>query len=191
MPIPSSRHISPRSLVAISFLWWHFCTIPSQAFFTNTYDGGLQSFPYAQRSNRESFSSLFVVTQSMPGRIRKGGTQHLAALRTRETQSDDTKVPAFHAKRKEPPVKNMNTNTDRNQQHWSTLLVDRRHLLQGTVAAAALIPVPHFSAVEARGLVKFPINNPDDLLNTYHFLRVGNTLLEEQDDIWTTNPLFF
>ena len=39
----------------------------------------------------------------------------------------------------------------------------------------------------ARGLVQFPCTKP--LGNTYHFLRAGTTLLE-QEDIWSTNPLF-
>jgi hypothetical protein len=37
------------------------------------------------------------------------------------------------------------------------------------------------------GLVQFPCTGP--LGNTYYFLRVGQTLLE-QEDIWCTNPLF-
>lgn len=39
----------------------------------------------------------------------------------------------------------------------------------------------------ARGLVSFPCVNP--LLNVYHLMRAGTSLLEEQD-IWSTNPLF-
>ena len=38
----------------------------------------------------------------------------------------------------------------------------------------------------AVGLVAFPQQKP--FMNTYHFLRVGTSLLEE-DDIWSTNPL--
>ena len=39
----------------------------------------------------------------------------------------------------------------------------------------------------ARGLVQFPCTQP--LLNRYHIMRAGTTLLEEQN-IWSTNPLF-
>lgn len=40
---------------------------------------------------------------------------------------------------------------------------------------------------DARGLVRFPCNYK--LLNTYHFMRAGSSLLEV-DDVWSTNPLF-
>ncbi|KAG7366697.1 histidine phosphatase superfamily branch 1 protein [Nitzschia inconspicua] len=42
-------------------------------------------------------------------------------------------------------------------------------------------------AAHAMGLMKFPCTEP--LHNTYHFIRAGTSLLEEQD-IWSTNPLF-
>ena len=41
--------------------------------------------------------------------------------------------------------------------------------------------------VHARGLVSFPCTTP--LLNVYHLMRAGTSLLEEED-IWSTNPLF-
>lgn len=41
--------------------------------------------------------------------------------------------------------------------------------------------------VNARGLVLFPCKDP--LLNTYHFMRAGASLLEVED-VWSTNPLF-
>ena len=61
----------------------------------------------------------------------------------------------------------------------------RRDFLLGTLgafSALTLSPPSH-----ARGLVKFPVTYP--LLNTYHVMRAGMTLLEETD-IFTTNPLF-
>lgn len=39
----------------------------------------------------------------------------------------------------------------------------------------------------ARGLARFPCKEP--LLNTYHFMRAGASLLEEEN-VWSTNPLF-
>jgi broad specificity phosphatase PhoE len=56
--------------------------------------------------------------------------------------------------------------------------------------AAACASLPFFSVVPsagARGLVQFPLKRP--LLNTYHLLRAGSSLLEEQD-VYSTNPLF-
>ncbi len=50
-------------------------------------------------------------------------------------------------------------------------------------AAAMLVSFP----ANARGLVSFPCVMP--LLNVYHFMRAGTSLLEEAD-IWSTNPLF-
>jgi broad specificity phosphatase PhoE len=41
--------------------------------------------------------------------------------------------------------------------------------------------------VQARGLVRFPCEK-DSLLNSYHFLHAGTSLLEEEG-IWSTNPL--
>jgi hypothetical protein len=40
----------------------------------------------------------------------------------------------------------------------------------------------------ARGLVRFPVKE-GQLLNTYHFMRAGESLLEEEG-VWSTNPLF-
>ncbi|GAX29522.1 hypothetical protein FisN_36Hh016 [Fistulifera solaris] len=49
------------------------------------------------------------------------------------------------------------------------------------------LPLMLFSLpAQARGLVKFPC---EQLANKYHFLRAGISLLEE-DNIWSTNPLF-
>jgi broad specificity phosphatase PhoE len=42
-------------------------------------------------------------------------------------------------------------------------------------------------SAQARGLVQFPLKEP--LLNTYHLLRAGTSLLDERD-IYSTNPLF-
>jgi len=83
--------------------------------------------------------------------------------------------------------------------------LDRRHFLfrgpataaATAVAAATALSVLAVLAVlvhqpqqaQARGLVKFPVDDPTVLLNSYHFLRVGDTLLEDED-IWSTNPLF-
>ena len=41
---------------------------------------------------------------------------------------------------------------------------------------------------QARGLVKFPCKGYQ-FLNTYHFVRAGESLLEEEG-VWSTNPLF-
>ena len=48
--------------------------------------------------------------------------------------------------------------------------------------------IGEFSSVaNARGLIRFPCEDP--LLNTYHFMRAGSSLLEVED-VWSTNPLF-
>lgn len=63
--------------------------------------------------------------------------------------------------------------------------VERRHFLAGILAGTSfLLPPP--PAANARGLVQFPCA---ELGNTYHFIRAGQSLMEE-DDIWSTNPLF-
>ncbi|KAL7548434.1 hypothetical protein ACHAWF_011723, partial [Thalassiosira exigua] len=55
-------------------------------------------------------------------------------------------------------------------------------------AMSSLVAYRGFAAsANARGLVRFPCKEP--LLNTYHFLRAGASLLEVED-VWSTNPLF-
>lgn len=44
------------------------------------------------------------------------------------------------------------------------------------------------SRASARGLVRFPCNDYE-FLNKYHFMRAGESLLEEEG-VWSTNPLF-
>ncbi|CAB9524678.1 Pfam:PGAM [Seminavis robusta] len=66
-------------------------------------------------------------------------------------------------------------------------LLERRQLLQSAVLLSSCLFRPR--SANARGLVQFPVDSSAPLANTYHFMRVGDTLLEK-DDIWTTNPLF-
>jgi broad specificity phosphatase PhoE len=60
---------------------------------------------------------------------------------------------------------------------------DRRRFLL-SVPLIFLAP----KVAQARGLVRFPCEK-DSLLNSYHFLHAGTSLLEEEG-IWSTNPLF-
>ena len=60
--------------------------------------------------------------------------------------------------------------------------LDRRHFVASSAALLGLV-----QNASARGLVQFPVDQP--LLNEYHFMRAGTSLLEEQG-IWSTNPLF-
>lgn len=74
---------------------------------------------------------------------------------------------------------------------------DRRQFLDGIRGGAAAVltsclavgvfPSLGINEAKARGLVLFPCNGP--LENRYHFLRSGETRMEEED-IWSTNPLF-
>eukprot|EP00980_Cylindrotheca_fusiformis_P010634 scaffold2366_cov115-Cylindrotheca_fusiformis.AAC.8 len=61
----------------------------------------------------------------------------------------------------------------------------RKFLAQVSSIVPMLAVAPSLS--QARGLVQFPCTKP--LYNTYHAMRAGQTLLEEED-ILTTNPLF-
>ena len=63
--------------------------------------------------------------------------------------------------------------------------LERRHFL-GSILAGTSFLLPPPPAAQARGLVQFPCTR---LENTYHFIRAGESLMEE-DDIWSTNPLF-
>ena len=64
--------------------------------------------------------------------------------------------------------------------------LERRSFIRNGVFAASSILMSR--SAEARGLVKFPCKD-DAFLNTYHFFRAGESLLEEEG-IWSTNPLF-
>lgn len=59
----------------------------------------------------------------------------------------------------------------------------RRLLTLWTVAAAPLFLTTKPSSASARGLVQFPCKKP--LGNTYHLLRAGTSLLEEQGMFFT------
>lgn len=67
-------------------------------------------------------------------------------------------------------------------------LPSRRIFLGSFVAASiGLVDSTNFKA-DARGLIIFPCSNYE-FLNKYHFMRAGESLLEEEG-IWSTNPLF-
>jgi broad specificity phosphatase PhoE len=61
--------------------------------------------------------------------------------------------------------------------------VERRNFLGSILAGTSFLLPP---AAQARGLVQFPCA---ELGNTYHFIRAGESLMEEEN-IWSTNPLF-
>lgn len=65
------------------------------------------------------------------------------------------------------------------------MALERRHFL-GSILAGTSFLLPPSTPAQARGLVQFPCTH---LENTYHFIRAGQSLME-QDDIWSTNPLF-
>jgi len=66
---------------------------------------------------------------------------------------------------------------------------NRRSFLARSALSLSSIICGAFPAniANGRGLVRFPCKEP--LLNTYHFLRAGASLLE-LEDVWSTNPLF-
>jgi len=69
----------------------------------------------------------------------------------------------------------------------SQLGLNRRGFFSLTAATGlSWLAAPCLTAV-AKGLVMFPLTKP--LFNSYTIMRAGTTLLEE-DDIWSTNPLF-
>jgi hypothetical protein len=63
----------------------------------------------------------------------------------------------------------------------------RRHLFEMIMAGAATSMLPSASPANAQ-LVQFPCNK-NGLMNTYHFMRAGESLLEADNKLGT-NPLF-
>ena len=61
-------------------------------------------------------------------------------------------------------------------------------LLSTQIASLSSLNENFVPSAQARGLVKFPCKDYQ-FLNTYHFLRAGESLLEEEG-VWLTNPLF-
>jgi broad specificity phosphatase PhoE len=117
-----------------------------------------------------------------------GGWRRIASSgKKAQQQSGSRSKSVLSISPKRRAVENDNNRGDANRPIGSSL--DRRSFcVQGTVPfALALAGSIQPGAAQARGLVQFPLSKP--LSNTYHFMRVGTTLLEE-DDIWSTNPLF-
>lgn len=73
----------------------------------------------------------------------------------------------------------------RNNQSRRRTFLERSAASVISAGSAAVYGSP--TSAGARGLVRFPCKEP--LLNTYHLLRAGSSLLEVED-VWSTNPLF-
>lgn len=78
------------------------------------------------------------------------------------------------------------SNDDMNQNQNQIDDANRRSFFKQSIAALSVFGLQGDLA-NARGLARFPCKEP--LLNTYHFMRSGSSLLEEEN-IWSTNPLF-
>ena len=68
--------------------------------------------------------------------------------------------------------------------YMNTLASDRRRFLMEVMSGTSFLLS---SPAQAMGLMQFPCKGP--LMNTYYFMRAGQSLMEAQD-IWSTNPLF-
>jgi hypothetical protein len=68
--------------------------------------------------------------------------------------------------------------------YMNTHTSDRRKFLWGIMSGTSFLLS---SPAQAMGLMQFPCDGP--LMNTYYFMRAGQSLMEA-DDIWSTNPLF-
>ncbi len=90
-----------------------------------------------------------------------------------------------------------NTHTlahDKDSDNDTPFFLTRRGLLK----TIGLVPLQYISSTpmnndfvpqaNAKGLIQFPCKDLE-FSNTYHFLRAGESLLEEEG-VWTTNPLF-
>ena len=79
----------------------------------------------------------------------------------------------------------LSSEADSNNGDWE-IQNCRSFLARSALSTISLYTFPA-NITNARGLVRFPCNEP--LLNTYHVLRTGSSLLE-LEDVWSTNPLF-
>lgn len=80
-----------------------------------------------------------------------------------------------------------NEGKNRIQESGSTAPSRRSFLSSSAAVLASSWCLPE--RAHAKGLVQFPLAANKPLFNSYTFVRVGTTLLEEED-IWSTNPLF-
>ena len=62
----------------------------------------------------------------------------------------------------------------------------RKFIKQTILSSSTILSSLSSNVANARGLIRFPCK---ELLNTYHFMRSGTSLLEI-DNVWSTNPLF-
>jgi broad specificity phosphatase PhoE len=134
-----------------------------------------------------SSSSSFQAANSGKTRkqLQEGRHQSLlaASKMTQHDESDDD------SSKEEEKVEQDNTSSSSS----SSCEFNRRDLLQSILSSSSLLLTilsTRPSISQARGLIQFPITQEHPLLNQYHFLSCGISLLEEQDDIWSTNPLF-
>ncbi len=74
-------------------------------------------------------------------------------------------------------------NTENDQTRRAFLSRTAFSISGGSAVLGTIFP----TEANARGLVLFPCREP--LLNSYHFMRAGASLLEVED-VWSTNPLF-
>ncbi|KAL7470284.1 hypothetical protein ACHAXS_010512, partial [Conticribra weissflogii] len=74
-------------------------------------------------------------------------------------------------------------NTENDQTRRAFLSRAAFSISGGSAVLGTIFP----TEANARGLVLFPCREP--LLNSYHFMRAGASLLEVED-VWSTNPLF-
>ena len=109
----------------------------------------------------------------------------VACLRKEQFPNTPMKLNLRECKTEEKDICQKNQPTDD-----KIFLKTRRNFVKQISLSPALLTIMGFQQkhpVQALGLVKFPCKN--GFLNTYHFMRAGQTLLEEED-IWSTNPLF-
>jgi len=68
-------------------------------------------------------------------------------------------------------------------------ITGRRQILNAGLTLGISAFIQPKATANARGLVQFPMDKEKPLMNTYHFMRAGESLLEEENILYT-NPLF-
>lgn len=112
-------------------------------------------------------------------------TSFVPSTTTKSSRNDGPRKAPMLQRAADDPSSFMENNA--NNDHLPIDSTSRRGFFQVTAGSTMASLLASNAPAHARGLVGFPCTTP--LLNAYHLMKAGTSLLEEED-VWSTNPLF-